>query len=339
MIVSGLLSPAVQKLKKTWETVSSKDMNNLESMEKLLDPSGNMRTYRRAYSSASPPSIPFFPVVMKDVTFLNDGNAGTRESIPAPSLKSRTSSRISLSSSTVKPSSSPFSNDAEMTPTPGQPGLPPLVSTVTPTPLQLNPSSPVNNNPNDADSLSLPSSSSEVPLSGDSSISINTFNSNVTNNTSSAGSSNASNVISNQNSGSNNNNSNNNIISTPSTTVSTVGTSSSNPPQPIMLINFDKYQSMTRLLNRYTANAVEPYEFSASLLPLLRGFPMYKPHPISLVMVSSLSPTLTSSSSSEGRVSSDAMEIIAGLVESRLVVAAGDVYKNISFEWAVGLED
>ncbi|KAI9364478.1 ras guanine nucleotide exchange factor domain-containing protein [Zopfochytrium polystomum] len=78
LIVSGLLSPSVQRLRKTWEDMNAKDLSVLQSLEKYLDPSGNMRSYRRAYAAARPPSIPFFPVVMKDITFLNDGNPGTR---------------------------------------------------------------------------------------------------------------------------------------------------------------------------------------------------------------------------------------------------------------------
>ncbi|KAJ3299520.1 hypothetical protein HK104_008616 [Borealophlyctis nickersoniae] len=88
LIVSGLLSPPVQRLKKTWDAVSSAHASALSSLEKLLDPSGNMRNYRRALAQATTPiisqhtgqqimpgcALPFFPVVMKDVTFVMDGN-------------------------------------------------------------------------------------------------------------------------------------------------------------------------------------------------------------------------------------------------------------------------
>ncbi|KAI9331680.1 hypothetical protein DFJ73DRAFT_69161 [Zopfochytrium polystomum] len=87
LIMSALLSPAVQRLKRTWKGVSAKDMLSLQYLEKFLDPSGNMRSYRRAYAAARPPSIPFFPVVMKDITFLNDGNASTRPAHPATPIQ------------------------------------------------------------------------------------------------------------------------------------------------------------------------------------------------------------------------------------------------------------
>ncbi|KAJ1531195.1 Rap guanine nucleotide exchange factor 2, partial [Nowakowskiella sp. JEL0078] len=74
-IVSGLLSHPVQRLKKTWEGVTSK--STLTSLERLLDPTGNMKNYRKALNSSKQPTIPFFPVVMKDLTFIIEGNSST----------------------------------------------------------------------------------------------------------------------------------------------------------------------------------------------------------------------------------------------------------------------
>ncbi|KAJ3118841.1 hypothetical protein HDU96_007583 [Phlyctochytrium bullatum] len=103
-IASGLLSAAVQRLKKTWEGIPARDLAALRELEALLDPSGNMRALRNAMAglatlgpassaaSTAPsiastgtgaqlqgPLVPFFPLVMKDVTFLNDGNPGIRD--------------------------------------------------------------------------------------------------------------------------------------------------------------------------------------------------------------------------------------------------------------------
>ncbi|KAJ3108337.1 hypothetical protein HDU97_001462 [Phlyctochytrium planicorne] len=97
-IVSGLLSPPVQRLKKTWENIQPKDLAMLKEMETLLDPSGNMRNLRNAMSKAGVPSLPFFPIVMKDLTFLNDGNPGIR-----PPTLARTSSASSNSSGSLSP--------------------------------------------------------------------------------------------------------------------------------------------------------------------------------------------------------------------------------------------
>ncbi|KAJ3203141.1 hypothetical protein HDU67_010365, partial [Dinochytrium kinnereticum] len=43
-IVSGLLSAPVQRLKRTWEGISTKDLTCLKSLETYLDPSSNMKT-------------------------------------------------------------------------------------------------------------------------------------------------------------------------------------------------------------------------------------------------------------------------------------------------------
>jgi hypothetical protein len=52
----------------------SRDLATMKSLEKLLDVSGNMRPYRTAFSSAKAPAIPFFPIVLKDLTFFVEGN-------------------------------------------------------------------------------------------------------------------------------------------------------------------------------------------------------------------------------------------------------------------------
>ncbi|KAJ1562711.1 hypothetical protein HK096_004969, partial [Nowakowskiella sp. JEL0078] len=80
-IVSGLLSNPVQRLKKTWEGVTNR--STLTLLEKLLDPTGNMKNYRKALNSSKQPTIPFFPVVMKDLTFIIEGNSSTTQSSAA----------------------------------------------------------------------------------------------------------------------------------------------------------------------------------------------------------------------------------------------------------------
>lgn len=43
-------------------------------MKGLMDPSRNMSKYRNLVSSVYSPIIPFFPVVLKDLSFLHLGN-------------------------------------------------------------------------------------------------------------------------------------------------------------------------------------------------------------------------------------------------------------------------
>ncbi|KAL2913295.1 hypothetical protein HK105_207173 [Polyrhizophydium stewartii] len=73
-VTSGLLAPAVQRLKSAWAMVSSQYRSTMEELETLLDPSGNMRAYRVAVAHSKAPFVPFLPVLMKDLTFAVEGN-------------------------------------------------------------------------------------------------------------------------------------------------------------------------------------------------------------------------------------------------------------------------
>ncbi|CAO3575160.1 unnamed protein product [Mortierella alpina] len=73
-IVSALSSTPVQRLTSTWKLVAARDMDTLHDLETLLDPSGNMRHYRQAIAGAEAPTIPFLPILLKDITFILDGN-------------------------------------------------------------------------------------------------------------------------------------------------------------------------------------------------------------------------------------------------------------------------
>ena len=69
-----LLSPS---LRQTWERLPVKYRRVYETLESLMDPSRNMSKYRQlvAKFNNTPPLIPFYPIVGKDLTFLNDGNS------------------------------------------------------------------------------------------------------------------------------------------------------------------------------------------------------------------------------------------------------------------------
>jgi len=73
-LLSGLSTSAIQRLKKTWEGLPSKVKTTFSEMEKLMDPSRNMRNYRMELESKESPIIPFLPIYLKDLTFINDGN-------------------------------------------------------------------------------------------------------------------------------------------------------------------------------------------------------------------------------------------------------------------------
>uniref|UniRef100_A0A668U831 Rap guanine nucleotide exchange factor (GEF) 3 n=1 Tax=Oreochromis aureus TaxID=47969 RepID=A0A668U831_OREAU len=74
-VMFGLSNSAIQRLYKTWERIPSKTKRIYCSLERLMDPSRNHRAYRLAIAKLSPPYIPFMPLLLKDMTFIHEGNA------------------------------------------------------------------------------------------------------------------------------------------------------------------------------------------------------------------------------------------------------------------------
>ncbi|KAF9415896.1 hypothetical protein BGZ94_010363 [Podila epigama] len=83
-ILSALGSTPVRRLHASWKLVSAKDMETLSELEELLDITGNMRCYRQAISEVTAPAIPFLPILLKDITFILDGNPTWIESKVTP---------------------------------------------------------------------------------------------------------------------------------------------------------------------------------------------------------------------------------------------------------------
>lgn len=50
-------------------------------METVMEPSRNHRAYRLAVSKMKPPIIPFMPLLMKDMTFVHEGNKTNYEGL------------------------------------------------------------------------------------------------------------------------------------------------------------------------------------------------------------------------------------------------------------------
>ncbi|XP_036959596.1 rap guanine nucleotide exchange factor 3 isoform X1 [Acanthopagrus latus] len=73
-VMFGLSNSAVHRLYKTWERIPSKTKRVYCAFERLMDPSRNHRAYRLAVAKLSPPYIPFMPLLLKDMTFINEGN-------------------------------------------------------------------------------------------------------------------------------------------------------------------------------------------------------------------------------------------------------------------------
>uniref|UniRef100_H3D4R1 Rap guanine nucleotide exchange factor 3 n=1 Tax=Tetraodon nigroviridis TaxID=99883 RepID=H3D4R1_TETNG len=74
-VMFGLSNSAVRRLHKTWERIPSKTKRVYCSYERLMDPSRNHRAYRLTVAKLGPPYIPLMPLLLKDMTFINEGNA------------------------------------------------------------------------------------------------------------------------------------------------------------------------------------------------------------------------------------------------------------------------
>ncbi|KAI8808455.1 ras guanine nucleotide exchange factor domain-containing protein [Cladochytrium replicatum] len=73
-LIAGLNLTPVQRLKKTWEALPPPAKKAFQDLEKIADPSRNMKNYRDQLTECKPPIVPFLPIYMKDLTFMNDGN-------------------------------------------------------------------------------------------------------------------------------------------------------------------------------------------------------------------------------------------------------------------------
>nr|XP_043894203.1 rap guanine nucleotide exchange factor 3 isoform X3 [Solea senegalensis] len=74
-VMFALSNSAVQRLYKTWERIPSKTKRIYCAYERLMDPSRNHRAYRLTVAKLSPPYIPFMPLLLKDMTFIHEGNS------------------------------------------------------------------------------------------------------------------------------------------------------------------------------------------------------------------------------------------------------------------------
>ncbi|XP_057586794.1 rap guanine nucleotide exchange factor 5 isoform X2 [Hippopotamus amphibius kiboko] len=73
-IIMGLNAASVSRLSQTWEKIPGKFKKLFSELESLTDPSLNHKAYRDAFKKMKPPKIPFMPLLLKDVTFIHEGN-------------------------------------------------------------------------------------------------------------------------------------------------------------------------------------------------------------------------------------------------------------------------
>lgn len=73
-IIMGLNTASVSRLNQTWEKCPGKFKKLFSELELITDPSLNHKAYREAFKRMKPPKIPFMPLLLKDITFIHEGN-------------------------------------------------------------------------------------------------------------------------------------------------------------------------------------------------------------------------------------------------------------------------
>ncbi|KAI9594167.1 ras guanine nucleotide exchange factor domain-containing protein, partial [Syncephalis fuscata] len=74
-IFSALNSSNVQRLKRTWKSISNRAMTSFYALSRACDCTRNFAAYRARLKQELPPCLPFMGVYLTDLTFIEDGNA------------------------------------------------------------------------------------------------------------------------------------------------------------------------------------------------------------------------------------------------------------------------
>ncbi|KAI0689705.1 ras guanine nucleotide exchange factor domain-containing protein [Cytidiella melzeri] len=72
-ITSGLNTPPIRRLKRTWEQVNQRFMSQLHICESTIDSNKNFNNYRSLLARIAPPCVPFIGTYLTTLTFINDG--------------------------------------------------------------------------------------------------------------------------------------------------------------------------------------------------------------------------------------------------------------------------
>ncbi|KIK01927.1 hypothetical protein K443DRAFT_678064 [Laccaria amethystina LaAM-08-1] len=73
-ITSGLNTPPIRRLKRTWEQVNPRFMAQFGACEMTIDSNKNFTKYRQLMASVTPPCVPFIGVFLSTLQFIQDGN-------------------------------------------------------------------------------------------------------------------------------------------------------------------------------------------------------------------------------------------------------------------------
>ncbi|KAJ3558904.1 hypothetical protein NM688_g656 [Phlebia brevispora] len=72
-ITSGLNTPPIRRLKRTWEQVNQRFTAQLSVCESTIDSNKNFNNYRSTLARITPPCVPFIGTYLTTLTFINDG--------------------------------------------------------------------------------------------------------------------------------------------------------------------------------------------------------------------------------------------------------------------------
>lgn len=80
-MVSGLNTPPIRRLKRTWQQVGGRVMSSLEGSEKLFDSNKNFNNYRQELANIEAPCVPFLGVYLTTLIYIHEGS---KDILPPP---------------------------------------------------------------------------------------------------------------------------------------------------------------------------------------------------------------------------------------------------------------
>ncbi|KAG5278952.1 hypothetical protein AALO_G00104540 [Alosa alosa] len=80
-VMYGLTNSAVSRLHKTWKKVPKAQLKRFRQYELILDPFSNHDALRQVVAKLDLPYIPYLPLILKDLTFINEGNKTRQDNL------------------------------------------------------------------------------------------------------------------------------------------------------------------------------------------------------------------------------------------------------------------
>ncbi|PNP56927.1 hypothetical protein THARTR1_03074 [Trichoderma harzianum] len=78
-IICTLNSSTISRLRKTWDTISQKRKDSLRQLQDIVEPAQNNKVLRAKLQNHVPPCLPFLGMYLTDLTFVDIGNASTKQ--------------------------------------------------------------------------------------------------------------------------------------------------------------------------------------------------------------------------------------------------------------------